>query len=177
MEKIEYFEILELPGKPMFRCEKKRASLTTTACSAMWTGGSTKNSDDRFWQCKGCAIGAKHAGVGDATLSPLFAAPICARCGSGATRLIHGHLCVSCYNRAREWIKGCNARGTVPVTHPTLYCMAIRYRAGGRVKTLTKSNTACSSELIIAALRDEPKQATFALLAAPSPLPQMELFA
>jgi hypothetical protein len=97
---------------------------------------------------------AHHAGVGDATLSPLFATPICARCERGATRLIHGHLCVSCMNRQYEYRKGANARGNAPVTHPSLHQAAIRYRAGGRIKTLRRDDVANPSELVIAALRD-----------------------
>lgn len=176
MERIEYFELPEMPGKPMFRCEKRRANLLTSSCSKLWVEGNRKGCDDRFWLCKGCSIGAHHAGVGDSTLSPLFATSICARCGSGATRLIGGHLCVSCQNRQYEYIKGRNARGNAPVTHPTLYRLAIRYRAGGQVKTLDKPNVVDTMELVVAALRDEPKQVTFAPMTPRSPLPQMELF-
>lgn len=177
MERIEYFEIPEMPGKPMFRCEKRRATLTKSSCAGLWTEGNRKGCDDRFWLCKGCETGAQHAGVGDATLSPIYATPICARCGRGATRLIHGHLCVSCMNRAYEYRKGRNARGNAPVTHPALYRSAIRYRTGGRVKTLERDDVADQVELIIAALRDEPKQVTFCMMSPRSPLPQLELFA
>lgn len=143
----------------------------------MWLEGNRKSCDDRFLLCRGCAIGAQHAGVGDATLSPLYATSICARCGSGATRLIHGHLCVSCANRQYEYKKGRNARGNAPVTHPTLYRISIRYMAGGKVKTKTRDDAVSSLELIIGALRDEPKQVTFGMLSPRSPLPQLELFA
>lgn len=178
MEPIRYFEIPEMPGKPMFQCEKRRASLLTTSCSKMWAEGNRKGSDDRFWLCKGCSIGAHHAGVGDSTLSPIYAAPVCARCGVGATRLIHGHLCVSCYNRSLEYLKGRNARGNAPVTHPKLHRLKIRYMAGGRVKSLEKPNVVSCLELVVAVLRDEPKQATFSVSPPPrSPLPQLDLFA
>jgi hypothetical protein len=177
MEKIQYFEIPELPGKPMFRCEKRRAIIMLERCSTMWQEGNRKNCDDRFWLCRGCQIGAKHAGVGDATLSPLYASSICARCGTSSMRLIHGHLCVSCYNRAAEYKKGKNARGNAPVTHPTLYRISLRYMAGSQVKTKTRDDAASSLELVIGALRDEPKQVTFGMLSPRSPLPQMELFA
>lgn len=178
MESIQYFEIPEMPGKKMFRCEKRRASLLASSCSAMWTEGNRKSCDDRYWLCKGCSIGAQHAGVGDSTLSPLYATSTCARCGSGAMRLIGGHVCVSCKNREYEYLKGRNARGNAPITHPTLHQLAIRYRSGGRVKTLRRANVVSTMELVIAALRDEPKQVTFAMLPPQrSPLPQMELFA
>lgn len=177
MEKIDYFEIPELPGKPLFRCEKRRASLSAEACAGLWTKGNQKGADDRFWLCKGCQVGAQHAGVGDATLSPIYAAALCARCHRGTTRLIGGHLCVSCYNRSREWIKGRNARGNAPVTHPDLFRMSIRYRVGGAVKVLARDDVAAPIELVVAALRDEPKQVTFGMMSPSSPLPQLELFA
>lgn len=144
----------------------------------MWTNGAIKNSDERYWLCRGCPVGAQHAGVGDATLSPLYATAVCARCGCGATRLVGGHLCISCKNREYEYVKGRNARGNVPVTHPLLHRLSLRYWTGGRAKTLTKGNAVDSLELVVAALRDEPKQVTFTMSPPPrSPLPQMELFA
>jgi len=177
MERIDYFEIPEMPGKPMFRCEKRRASLLASSCKSMWQEGNRKVCDDRFLLCRGCQIGAIHAGVGDATLSPLYATPTCARCGTGGMRLIGGHICVSCYNRSAEYKKGRNARGSAPINHPILYRIAIRYMAGGQVKTKTRDDAASSLELIVGALRDEPKQVTFGMLSPRSPMPQMELFA
>lgn len=101
---------------------------------------------------------------------------ICGRCEQGATRLIHGHLCVSCYNREREYLKGRNAKGNAPKYHPTLYAISLRYRAGSQVKTRTMQHVTCAAELVIAALRDEPKQVTFAALVRRPVLPQCELF-
>ena len=161
----------------MFRCEKRRASMSSSSCAKLWHEGNRKGCADRFWLCKGCNIGALHAGVGDATMSPLYASPICARCGTGATRLIGGHLCVSCQNRQYEYKKGRNARGNAPVTHPTLYRISIRYMVGGQVKTKTRDDSVSSAELIVGALRDEPKQVTFGMLSPRPPLPQLELFA
>jgi hypothetical protein len=174
---MEYFELPELPGKPMFKCDRLRASLQVSACSRSWSEAQRKGAPERFGQCRGCQIGAKHAGVAEATLSPIFAMRICARCHSGATRLICGHVCVSCYNRQREYLIGRNARGSKPITHPILHRLAVRYRTGGRLKTLRKANVVNTLELIVAALRDEPKQVTFSMLSPRSPLPQMELFA
>lgn len=175
---IDYFEMPEMPGKKVFRCEKRRATITCEACAKMWRGASEKITAERFWLCKGCQIGAQHAGVGNATLSPLFGAPICARCQRGATRLIHGHICVSCANRQYEYRKGKNARGNTPVTHPHLYRISIRYQTDGRTKTVARPDSASLTELVVAALRDEPKQVTFCMSPPMrSPLPQMELFA
>lgn len=173
---VEYFEIPEMPGKPMFRCEKMSATISLYSCKSMWEHTHKKVGTDKWWQCKGCSIGAKHAGVGDATLSEIYGSPICARCERGTTRLIGGHVCVSCKNREYEYRKGRNARGNAPVTHPELHKVSIRYAAGGRIKTLTRDDVADRKELVIAVLRDESKQATFGMLSLVSPLPQLELF-
>lgn len=174
---IEYFEIPEMPGQNFFRCERRKASIRLTVCLNMWTSSQSKDADERYLSCRGCQVGAKHAGATEATLSPLFAAAVCGRCGSGATRLIGGHLCVSCYNRGREWLIGRNARGNKPSTLPPLWRLAIRYRTGGRVKVREMPHALDVLELITATLRDEPKQATFALHVRRPALVQADLFA
>jgi hypothetical protein len=46
--------------------------------------------------------------------SQFFGRVFCCRCERGAVRLIHGSVCISCYNREREIRIGKNARGTYP---------------------------------------------------------------
>ena len=174
---IEYFEIPEMPGQKFFRCERRKATIRIGACSGMWTSSQSKDAHERYLSCRGCAIGAKHAGAEEATLSPLFAAPVCGRCGLGSTRLIHGHLCPSCINRQYEWIKGRNARGNKPSTLPALWKLSIRYRTGGKVKIRELQHALDTLELVTATLRDEPKQATFAAHIRRPALVQAELFA
>lgn len=174
---IQYFEIAEMPGKQMFRCEKMRASISVNACSLMWREAAEKGAPERLDRCRNCQIGAKHAGVGDASLSPLRGSMICGRCEQGATRLIHGHLCVSCYNRQREYLLGRNAKGNAPKCHPQLHALAIKYRAGQVVKVMAMPHVVHVSELVIAALRDEPKQVTFGPMIKRPAGPQAELFA
>jgi len=174
---VEYFEIKEMPGEKFFRCEKRMATIRICVCTAMWTSASAKDAPESHLMCRGCRIGAKHAGCEEATLSPLFGKHVCGRCGVGSTRLIHGHLCPSCYNREREWVLGRNARGNAPTTLPALHRLAVRYRSGGQVKTLQRTRALDPLELITAVLRDEPKQSTFGFAAARPALPQQELFA
>lgn len=178
MQPVVYFELPELPGKRMFNCERRRATLMAERCSAMWQAGHVKGAHERFLACRGCQIGAMHAGAAEATLSPLYASCVCGRCSAGATRLIHGHLCVSCYNREREYLKGRNAKGNVPVMHPPLHRLVARYMAGGKVKTRVIEHAVGMAELVFAVLRDEPKQATFgAYIPRPVAVRQLELFA
>jgi hypothetical protein len=64
--------------------------------------------------CRSCPIGAAHAGAVHVVYSRIFGAAICPRCRRGATRMIGGKVCVSCYNRGRELSAGKNARGNAP---------------------------------------------------------------
>jgi hypothetical protein len=120
---LEYYEIPELPERKFFRCEPLRASITTEECSRRWRAGNLlagavssggknfvqgidadKSGDVsmRCFTCKGCPMGARHAGVEDANPSQLKGSTVCSRCHQGCTRLIAKHLCISCYNRQRE---------------------------------------------------------------------------
>jgi len=91
-----------------FDCSRLHAGLTTSACSEMWRAANEGRSE-RYTACRSCFVGATHAGVSNASRSPIRGALVCARCARGATRLIHRNLCVSCFNREREMIKGRNA--------------------------------------------------------------------
>lgn len=174
----EYFEIPELPGKRMFNCDRRRAMLQVERCSAMWEAAQVKDASERYLLCRGCQLGAKHAGVTEATLSPLFASTICGRCHGTGARLICSHLCVSCYNRELEYVKGRTRRGRAPQNHPTLHRVSVRYAAGGKVKVRTMGRATGTSELVVAVLRDEPKQATFcAMIHRPKQATQGDLFA
>lgn len=86
---------------------------------------------------------------------------ICARCDQGTTRLVRGHLCVSCYNREREYDRGYNAKGSAPVKHPPLHQLEIRFQAGDAIEHLVL-RAVNTKELVVAALRDTSKQVTFA---------------
>jgi len=169
---MDYFEKPELPGKQFFRCEAKRAVLQVSACAALWSESQRKGSDGRHWMCQTCSIGAEHAGAGGANCSKFYRKPICARCGLGSARMVNGHLCVSCANRAYEYIKGRNARGGYPVRHPELYSLSLRYMADRKIKTLSKGPVTGMIELIFAAMRDDPKQPRFGFVAQRPALPE-----
>ncbi|MCW3480032.1 hypothetical protein OL229_10775 [Neisseriaceae bacterium JH1-16] len=81
----------------------------------------------RWVSCSGCATGALHAGVGADDLPPaLSEMRICARCLHESDRMIRGYLCISCYNREREYRIGRNAKGKPPVKHPPLFDVRLR---------------------------------------------------
>lgn len=163
---MEYFTLPELPDKPMFRCDRMSATLQVSNCARMWEEANRKKpaSQCNTSQCKGCSIGAEHAGISNVSKSQLSGKPICARCHRVGLRMVGHHVCVSCWNREREWIIGRNRRGVPPKHHPPLYQATIRYVSDGAVKTLTKPHVASMLELIVSCVRDNAKQVTFGLV-------------
>lgn len=156
----EYFEIVELPGVKHFTCDRYKATLSTEACAGMWRAGNHEGSEARF-RCKVCPLGALHAGETAASMSPLKGMTICGRCHTGVARLIGKHLCISCYNRQREYLIGKNAKGTKPVKLAPLEARRIRYMSGKAPKTLYMPLTVDTEELIISALRDSKDTVRF----------------
>lgn len=173
---VEYVELAEMPGVPMFRCDRLRATLSVSSCAGMWRGGN-RDGVERLDRCKACAIGAVHAGETAASMSPMMGQSLCARCHNGTTRLIGKHLCPSCYNRQREWLIGANSKGTKPSKMLPLERRRIRYLSGDEPVSLTLDNSRDTMELVVTALRDSKKRVTFAFLGQPAgPLTQMRLF-
>jgi hypothetical protein len=153
-----YFEIDGelLPGIRHFACDRLRATLSVSSCGARWEKANGTDVDaDRFHTCRRCPIGASHAGRVDHNPSPFRGMMICGRCHRGAPRLIGKHLCVSCFNRARELRLGRNAKGTAPRKLARLDQRSITYRAAGVVKTRVLDESVDVTELVVAVLRDE----------------------
>lgn len=170
-----YFELPEIPGKPHFKCDKLRATLSVSSCAAMWRQANHDNVE-RLSRCKTCPIGATHAGETAASMSPLMGQCVCARCQRTATRLIGKHLCISCWNRQREWIIGKNAKGTKPTRMAPLGERHIRYFVAGEPRTLKIDLTVDNTEMVVAVLRDSKKRVTFAFHGMPTGITQSRLF-
>lgn len=123
---IEY--LAWVPGKRHFSCKKLCAIMSTDDCvdrHARATAG-----DDRMSACRSCPIGAAHSGKVDPLRAPSTSAKVsiigrpdsgtrCTRCGRSDLRIIHsgGGLCISCWNRQREWKIGRDRRGLAPKTY------------------------------------------------------------
>lgn len=163
---VEYFTYDYVPGKVFFRCERQRATLSTEACVGSWRRAD-ELSDGSHHSCRLCPIGAVHAGEVAASMSPLKGTLTCARCHRTASRLIHGMVCVSCQNRAYEFLKGRNAKGTAPVKLCALDVRRIRYRHGGELATLRVRHSVDTDELVVAVLRDSKQEVVFAFNSAP----------
>jgi hypothetical protein len=98
-----------MAGLPdLFACARHNMRLTATGCARMWLTTRDLQNAPKPWEgrsgCTTCPVGATHAGQ---ALSPVAAyalavRKICPRCRRVAERLVHGRLCISCYNRDRE---------------------------------------------------------------------------
>jgi hypothetical protein len=112
----------------LFTCPKHVGNLRLTpgACAGMWRRGRRAGQYDLARICRGCPIGAGHAGIDPANIEAevladqVATATSCIRCGRPAKRLIGLTICVSCSNRSLEWLKGENRRGTFPHTFGSL---------------------------------------------------------
>lgn len=175
---IEYFTIPELgEDRPLFRCEALRATMQVSSCKERWEQANAKNAPERLDRCRGCTIGAAHAGVGDATSSPLFSSGICSRCHRKGLRLVGNDKCVSCWNREREYLLGRNAKGAEPKLHPRLVRLEATVMIGKRVATVKRERAVDMTEVVVARLRDESKRVLFAFSSkALSGWAQQELF-
>jgi hypothetical protein len=78
---------------------------------------------------------------------------MCSRCNRPSNRLIHGELCPSCYNRARELAIGRNGKGTKPVKHPPLEQRRLLVACDGKVMLKTFQRTLDTAEAIVSVLR------------------------
>lgn len=138
-----------VPGQQHFDCEALRATLSTQACAARWQAAAPGT------QCRRCSIGQAHRGQHhrqpDLPAMPRRAGEgACLRCGRTDLRLVSAKtLCVSCFNRAAEWRRGRNAKGTPVVRYrpPHSFPMAVRCSDGviehRRVEALHGVEAAC----------------------------------
>ncbi len=116
----------------LFTCQRHQGGLrlTTTTCAGLWHRARRNAEADqiRLAPCVGCQVGASNAGAKVRPAAPVQATASvlsCVRCGQGARRLVGSRLCVSCYNRQREYEAGRNAKGGPPSQHRPLYCAIV----------------------------------------------------
>jgi hypothetical protein len=154
---LEYSEEPWAPGLRLFQCETWRARLTTTACSVRWREAqvAVRERAEELAKCRGCPIGAGHAGYPPVGYSEVYQARICARCGRGSTRIISGRLCPSCYNRARELKLGLNGRGNAPVELMERPLVAVELIASvdGKMRRIRDPETSGPAETMFQILR------------------------
>jgi len=123
----------------MMKCDRNGATLTTRGCAAMFRSAAETKPEP--WQskfaCRGCPIGAVNAGVAVAVANDTAAMDearrCCPRCDRLAPRLINGHLCITCYNRQLDVVRGFNRRGNRPGLADRLHPVTMMVR-GARLR-------------------------------------------
>ena len=116
-----------------FQCPTQPGSLILSpkSCADMYQRGKRAEKWETAHHCRGCPIGAKHAGESVPVLAPT-STERCTHCGETAFKLVYGRLCVSCYNRLAEALTGKNARGKVPKKLSATYAGDLSWaRCGG----------------------------------------------
>lgn len=139
------------PGAVYFRCDRLQATIQPQACAVNWERAT---SGAGMLRCRGCRIGPEHSGDRQANAHPLRGQLVCSRCQRGATRLVQSWLCISCYNRDREWAAGRNAKGSYPSRMLRLDPRALAYTEAGEPRVLRRARSQSREELIVGLLRD-----------------------
>ena len=101
----------------LFECKARQARLTKRGCQGQWEKAQADKPEpwQSLWHCRSCPVGAQHAGVVQPVHQDEALAKLCPRCGRLTERMIKGRLCISCYNREREVVRGKNCKGNAPV--------------------------------------------------------------
>ena len=146
------------PGATYFRCERLGATIQPDACATNWQRAT---SGGGMLRCRGCPIGPAHSGEDQANAHPLRGQMVCARCERGATRLVQGWVCISCYNRGREWRMGRNAKGSYPSRMQPLVPHVLAYTEAGEPRLLRMAWARSRQELMVGLLRDSAGLLTF----------------
>jgi hypothetical protein len=161
MQKIPVYRRAEgLPDVPYFDCTDLHASLTVTTCASLWRAAADPHRM-RYSTCRACPLGGRHAGIANVASGALRGLLVCSRCYRTSRRLILSNLCVSCYNRQREVVRGKNARGLPPTKLTRLDARAVCYAEGGRVRTVRSERTVSATELLVGTLRDAVQVVAF----------------
>ena len=101
----------------LFECKARQARLTKRGCQGQWEKAQADKPEpwQSLWHCRSCPVGAANAGLVQPKHADEALSKLCPRCGRLTERMIKGRLCISCYNRAREVVRGKNCKGNAPV--------------------------------------------------------------
>jgi hypothetical protein len=144
---LQYVTLEGVPGK-YFTCPSGYGLLSIGSCTRNFTEAPEQVRAGRLQKCIGCSVGACHAGVEKVKEAPKAQQsfqfrPVCCRCRRDGTtqgtrligrmRLVRGHtICVSCFNRGQEFIKGRNSKGAKPKKWAGLFYTRAAYVADGK---------------------------------------------
>jgi len=172
MVEVVYESISGVQGQ-YFRCPFGVAKLLSTkACAGLYCEAMSPKGlrDGLRIACRSCEVGASHAGVSVTTASSsrFLGTMTCSRCQKQATRLIRKSLCVGCYNREIEFLKGRNAKGGKPIhakpVAPALIACQVGEEVAMRVRRLDRVTSRI--EAVLSVLRLEDKSVSFGWIGA-----------
>ncbi len=110
----------------LFTCQRHPGGLRLTpqACARQWQAGKSALPWDRLYPCRGCAIGAGHAGEAVPDLGD-DDPHRCLYCGRRNLRLVSKLICISCANRVFELLRGRFRRNEPPGIRHRLRCYLV----------------------------------------------------
>lgn len=156
-----------------FMCERQKTRLTVAGCVRMFNAAHNPQNAPKPWEsraaCVGCPVGAGHAGhrVNPVAEEVHLLATTCPRCLRQSDRIINGHLCVSCYNRHAEVLRGRNAKGSVPRLSARLHDLEVAVSAAGSgVEIRTERHVTGAAEIIVAVARHAESPLRFGWVAS-----------
>lgn len=148
-----------------FHCERLKARLTVPSCVSRWRKADARPPEpwDSLTHCRGCPVGAGHAGVEHDPLAIARDAwsKVCSRCLHLTDRLIGGRHCPSCYNRDREARIGRNRKGSRPHITDRLGGVTIAVASGGAAEVVAADRVTGPVELMIQAVRTAKARIAF----------------
>ena len=158
----KYFARPECPNRTFFVCDRLHGEVSVEWCAQTWREVNGPKPAKRWPQqastvrertCRKCPLGAEHAGVEFVPSAVVVDSKICPRCRRSAERLIHGRLCVSCYNRDRERRIGRNAKGAKPKELPPVYRLHVLAKVKDSAAVVRDDSCVDREEAVIAAFR------------------------
>lgn len=166
----------------MFHCERRALDLSVQSCIADFQrverrGAMPWRSD---WHCKGCEIGAVHAGRDVAVVQTANilagARSICARCHRPDERFIGNRLCRSCDARDRELLRGRNGKGAFPAVLAARWHLhpVVLWIVGVGVRVIQRASDAL--EAMLTTVRQEKQALQFARSVPVYPVRQLTLW-
>ncbi|MFZ4537894.1 hypothetical protein [Propionivibrio sp.] len=188
---FDYFTYEGVPGR-YFACVANKANLSELRCATMYRDAKKLplGACVPLEKCLGCPIGALHAGdkAPQAKERPVGTL-ICSRCHHPAARIICGGVCVSCYNREREMIKGKNGKGVPPrpverfwddeagdCRVPFTHRVELTFSVLGVVRPVIYRNVADTFEAVLRTVRGRRDTVTFGFHSAVKAPMQMSLW-
>lgn len=105
----------------LFTCPRHPGNLRLlpAACATRWRNAQNLEPWNDGYQCRGCPVGATHAGCPPPP-TPDPNRRRCSWCGGHGRLVLHGSSCVDCYNRTSEIARATGRRGKAPMHFPLL---------------------------------------------------------